>query len=291
MTPFQSRHLDSEHIKNLSVIGFVSFAAVVHSHIYWVYSIICIAYHKITPNEEDSPAVIRWRLNKSKANISNSKKKVHRHSRKKSLTSKPKPVIMPTIAPTKISLVASDNVDALLYSAPKQHRVPLLHALRTFPSNSGNLNKLINSQRKMPKRNNSTGHVNQNITSLPVLAEIKSRSSEDSYSSGSGTESTNYIGKKGRAYGLIRSTFQRSISADVILQTSNSSLSEEEGVTVIASKNKKRDAIFSLTRKFSSRKPAISEEKETKDITEEIKKHHRAKLFRNLPSWKKSTNK
>lgn len=66
----------------ISVIGFVS--ALVHSQIYWVYSIIYIAYHKITPNKQSIQK--------------DTKRK--KHGRKKSLTNIPKSAIIPTIIPT-----------------------------------------------------------------------------------------------------------------------------------------------------------------------------------------------
>lgn len=317
----------NDKMKELSVLGIVSFAAVVHSHLYWVYSIIYIAYHKITPNEETSP-VMKWRSkqqfkqNDSLQNTlitaaSKKKKKVHRHSRKKSLTNKPKSVIMPTIASPKVALVTSGTtVDALLSSAPKQHRVPLLHALRTFPSPSAkqshptfNIHQLIKSQRKMPKRSSSTGELNKDGCSLPALMEVETRNSEDSFSSGSGTDSSltpasgGSSSKKSRAMGLLRSTFHRSLSTDTMMinraSSSYSSLSEDENViAVVAAKKRKRDAILGLTRKFSGRRATASSNNspillssETVVIespgVDDIKKQQRMKLFRSLPSWKK----
>lgn len=336
ITPFSTRkqRSDDNKIKQMSVIGIVSIAAVVHSHLYWVYSIIYIAYHKITPNDEiPSPSTIKWRTNKFENDLnntlitSNKKKKVHRHhSRKKSLTAKPKSVIMPTIAPTKVAMITSgtNTVDALLSSAPKQHRIPLLNALRTFPSsnttakqhqNSFNIHQLIKSQRKLPKRSSSTGQLNKvNSSSLSTLIEAEGRKSEDSYSSSngscSGAESlpTHYqtTSKKSRAMGLLRSTFQRSVSTDAMIHKSSSfsSLSEDENIVVIAATTKKRnrDAIFGLTRKFSSRKNLKEEEQTCSETSllneqqqqqqqssavEDIKKQQRKKLFRSLPSWKK----
>lgn len=307
----------NDKMKDISVLGFVSFAAVVHSHLYWVYSIIYIAYHKITPNDEISP-VIKWRSKQFKQNDDNSvqntlitsskkKKKVHRHSRKKSLTSKPKSVIMPTIAPSKVTVVTSGTtVDALLSSAPKQHRVPLLHALRTFPSPSSsakqshpfNIHQLIKSQRKMPKRSSSTGELNKAVSSLPALIEVETRNSEDSFSSGSGTDSLAPTSKKNRAMGLLRSTFHRSLSTDTMMvnraSSSYSSLSEEETVNaVVVAKTRKRDAIFSLTRKFSARRTNNTNDSRPSETAfessgiDDIKKQQRMKLFRSLPSWKK----
>jgi hypothetical protein len=299
-------------MKQMSVIGFVSFAAVVHSHLYWVYSIIYIAYHKITPNDEMASPSIKWRSKQFKKDANstiittNKKKKVHRHSRKKSLTNKPKSVIMPTVAPTKVTMITSNSVDALLSSTPKQHRVPLLQAFRTFPSPNTtakqnslfNIHQLIKPQRKLPKRSSSTGQLNKVNSSLSTLMEVETRKSEDScYSShSSGAESsTHYTSKRHRAMGLLRSTFQRSVSTDSVIHKSNSfsSLSEEENIVVIATTTKKRnrDSIFGLTRKFSSRKnnkeePSCSETLVVESSVEDVKKQ-RTKLFRSLPSWKK----
>ncbi|KAG1059705.1 hypothetical protein G6F42_028222 [Rhizopus arrhizus] len=50
----------------------------------------------------------------------------------------------------------------------QQQKVPLFHALRTFPSSSSkNIHQLIKSHRKIPKRSNSTGHMRSNEALLP----------------------------------------------------------------------------------------------------------------------------
>ncbi|KAI8380058.1 hypothetical protein BD560DRAFT_388301 [Blakeslea trispora] len=48
-----------------TAIGIISIAAVVHSHLCWFYSIIYIAYHKITPAEQQKQT--KWKAHKGSA--------------------------------------------------------------------------------------------------------------------------------------------------------------------------------------------------------------------------------
>lgn len=112
----------NKELQKISVIGIVSFAAVVHSHLCWVYSIIYIAYHKISP----PPLAARRRtIDTSNSKKTKTKKK---HYRKKSLTSKPKTLI-PSI---------------------KSSSVPILHAYSTFPSTKkSSIHKILLQQRSL----------------------------------------------------------------------------------------------------------------------------------------------
>jgi hypothetical protein len=274
----------SEQVKQL--IGIVSFAAVVHSHLYWVYSIIYIAYHKISPHQHQQRATLRWKSGKFQqlqpTELSNKKKK--RHSRKKSLTSKPKAIIIPTTTTSKHKVITEQK--------------PLLQAFRTFPSPSNtkqsfNIHQLIKSQRKTRQRSTSD--------TLPALVEVTSRSSAEDTSSCNSTEIDEDLilvasssNKRNRALGLLRSTFHRSHSTGQILQQSNSfsSLSDEEFFEAGTKKRtRKRDAILGITRKFSGRRnPALdaADTHITATTTEDDDhKKTRAKLFRSLSSWKK----
>jgi hypothetical protein len=266
----------SEQVKQL--IGIVSFAAVVHSHLYWVYSIIYIAYHKISPHQHEERTTLRWKSGKFQQQQPEDKKS-KRHSRKKSLTNKPKAVIIPTTSKHKT-----------IATAETSSRKPLLKAFRTFPSPSStkqsfNIHQLIKSQRKTRQRSPSDV--------LPALVEVSSRSSaEEDTSSCNSTEleeeelifvATSNT-KRNRALGLLRSTFHRSHSTGQLLQQTNSfsSLSEDEFFDSNKKKTRKRDAILGITRKFSGRRiPSVD------DTVIDDDKKSRAKLFRSLSSWKK----
>ncbi|KAG2192147.1 hypothetical protein INT46_002963 [Mucor plumbeus] len=288
----------------------ISFYAVMHSHVYWVFSIIYIAYHQMTPHKSSLSGSTRWKypdgILKKKSKHSH-----QRHCKKKSLTHKPKTIIMPSTKPKAAIIALTTKVSHAnnAKEAISQQKIPLLHALRTFPSSSSkhplNIHQLIRSQRKIPKRNNSTGHIQ---TSNVILPPSLVNSEEDTSSDESSIQIQSIsMSKKNRAIGLLRSTFHRSNSTGQLKQRLNSSfssLSEDEGV-VIDAKKRKRDTIFGITRKFSSRKnvPAIATTATTKTTTttttdddqqivssvetDTKKSLNRTKLFRNLSSWKR----
>lgn len=280
------------------LIAIVSFAAVVHSHLYWVYSIICIVYHKISPHHHEQRAALRWKSTKfqRKNSAEQSNKKKKRHSRKKSLTSKPKAAIIPTT--NKHKFIKTAEIAVLEGN-------PILHASRTFPSSTNtkhsfNIHDLIKNQRKTRLRSPSDA--------LPALVEVNSRSSaEEDTSSCNSTELeedeeqlifVTSSSKRRRALGLLRSTFHRSHSTNQLLQQPSSllSLSDDEFLDMTTSAKKrtrKRDAILGITRKLSNRRNPTLENGITTHIpnvnatdNDDYKKT-RAKLFRSLSSWKK----
>ncbi|GAA5810124.1 hypothetical protein MFLAVUS_003543 [Mucor flavus] len=260
----------SKKMKQMSVLGFVSVAAIIHSQLFWVYSIIYIAYHKITPAEESQ--TLRW---KPKKDIPSKKK---RHHRKKSLTSK-KSVVIPTIIPTKGTVVINLGTTNTL---TQSQRAPPLQSFHTIPSTAKQAPVMIKSQRKLLLRSSSTGQLN--MSSLPALIEVDTRSSEESSVCSSTNEE--HVSKRDRAIDLLRSTFQRSHSSNSILRKSNSfssSFSSDEGIVVVEEKRRKRDAILGIRRKLSVKFIAHSNIL----AEEDTKKPTKPKLFRNLPSWKK----
>ncbi|KAL9540693.1 hypothetical protein MBANPS3_009541 [Mucor bainieri] len=281
---------NEDKIKQMSVIG-LSVYAVVHSHLYWVYSIL-------------------WRFPDNTHKKTKKKHPHQKHSKKKSLTHKPKAIIPSTKPKTAVIALTTKttHIDDAKHALVQQQKVPLFHALRTFPSASSknplNIHQLIKSHRKIPKRSNSTGHLNTHEASLPPsLVNSEEETSSDESSIHIQTLSPT---KRNRALGLLRSTFHRSNSTGHLkqgLNSSFSSLSEDEGV-VIEAKKRKRDTLFGITRKFSSKKnvPTLatiataadqhhSEEaspsSETKGSNATTTTTTRSKLFRNMPSWKK----
>ncbi|KAK4514844.1 uncharacterized protein ATC70_002449 [Mucor velutinosus] len=300
---------NDDKIKQMSVIG-LSVYAVVHSHLYWVYSILYIAYHQITPHKKPLNAA-KWRFPDSTHKKSKKKHPHQKHSKKKSLTHKPKAIIPSTKPKTAVIALTTKTThidDAKHALVQQQQKVPLFHALRTFPSSSSknplNIHQLIKSHRKIPKRSNSTGHLNAHEALLPPsLVNSEEDTSSDESSIHIQTLSPN---KRSRALGLLRSTFQRSNSTGHLkqgLNSSFSSLSEDEEV-VIEVKKRKRDTLFGITRKFSSRKNVPTLATTTTTTTAAADQHPketsppsetknstttRSKLFRNMPSWKKQS--
>lgn len=297
---------NDDKIKQMSVIG-LSVYAVVHSHLYWVYSILYIAYHQITPHKRPLSAP-RWKFPDSTHNKSKKKHPHQRHSKKKSLTHKPKAIIPSTKPKTAVVALTTKttNMDKAKDALVQQQKVPLFHALRTFPSSSSkNIHQLIKSHRKIPKRSNSTGHMRSNEALLPPSLV---NSEEDTSSDESSIHiQTLSLSKRNRAIGLLRSTFHRSNSTGHLKQGLNSSFSslsdEDEGV-VIGAKKRKRDTLFGITRKFSSRKNVPTLATTTKAAAAAADEHlvetspsaetknnntTRSKLFRNMPSWKKQS--
>ncbi|GAN01734.1 hypothetical protein MAM1_0011c01169 [Mucor ambiguus] len=300
---------NDDKIKQMSVIG-LSVYAVVHSHLYWVYSILYIAYHQITPHKKPLTSA-RWRLPDNTHKKSKKKHPHLKHSKKKSLTHKPKAIIPSTKPKTAVVALATKttDIDDAKHALVQQQKTPLFHALRTFPSSSSknplNIHQLIKSHRKIPKRSNSTGQLNTHAASLPPSLV---GSEEDT----SSDESSIHIQilsptKRNRALGLLRSTFHRSSSTGHLkqgLNSSFSSLSEDEGV-VTEVKKRKRDTLFGITRKFSSRKNVPTLATTTTTTTAAADQHPeeasplsetknsttttRSKLFRNMPSWKKQS--
>ncbi|KAI8327713.1 hypothetical protein EDC96DRAFT_531400 [Choanephora cucurbitarum] len=59
--------MDDKEEELSTAIGIVSIAAIVHSHLCWFYSIIYIAYHKITPTEQQKQ--IKWKAYKRNAPV------------------------------------------------------------------------------------------------------------------------------------------------------------------------------------------------------------------------------
>ncbi|KAF1802657.1 hypothetical protein V8B55DRAFT_1481868 [Mucor lusitanicus] len=300
---------NDDKIKQMSVIG-LSVYAVVHSHLYWVYSILYIAYHQITPHKKPLNNC-RWKFPDHTQKKSKRKHPHQKHSKKKSLTHKPKAIIPSTKPKTAVIALATKTtpIDDAKHALVQQ-KVPLLHAFRTFPSSSGknplNIHQLIKSHRKIPKRSNSTGHLINEVSLPPSLVNSEEDTSSDDSSIHIQTLSPI---KRNRALGLLRSTFHRSNSTGQLkqgLNSSFSSLSEDEGVVVIEAKKRKRDTLFGITRKFSSRKNVptlattttaaaagqhpeeVSPSSETKNSSSTTTTT-RSKLFRNMPSWKKQS--
>ncbi|KAI8637422.1 hypothetical protein BD408DRAFT_424537, partial [Parasitella parasitica] len=297
--PSNSNQIDK--LKDCKTRGFgLSFCVLLHSHLYWVYSILYIAYRQITLDKKSDLATDRTRKKK----IKHSHHK--RHAKRKSLTLKPKIIVIPTTKPKPTiakpkALVPVDNdnaKDALL-----QQKVPLLQALRTFPSSSSkkplHIHQLIKSHSTTVKRSNSTGHIRTGRRAGLLHPEEETSSDELSIQMQSLS-----ISKRDRAMDLLRLTFQRSNSTGHLKQGFDSSFSsEDEGGVVI--KKRKRDTIFALTRKFSSRKNAptiITTETTTTTTTDDdqsfetdanklpLPNSGRSKLFRNLASWKKDNH-
>ncbi|KAI9259126.1 hypothetical protein EDC94DRAFT_612414 [Helicostylum pulchrum] len=262
----------SKKMKQMSVLGFVSVAAIIHSQLFWVYSIIYIAYHKITPAEETR--TLRWR---PKKDIPTKKK---RHHRKKSLTSNKKTVIIPAIIPTKGTVVINLGTTNTL---TQSQRVLPLQSFHTIPSTTKQAPMIIKSQRKLLLRSSSTGQLN--MSSLPALIEVDTRSSEESSVCSSTNEE--HVSKRDRAIDLLRSTFRRSHSSNSLLRKSNSfssSFSSEEDIVVVEEKRRKRDAILGIRRKLSVK---VIAHHSNILADEDTKEPAKPKLFRNLPSWKK----
>ncbi|KAI9365764.1 hypothetical protein BD770DRAFT_79247 [Pilaira anomala] len=259
-------------MKQMPILWFVSLAALLQSQLFWVFSIIYIAYHKFSAKEKEK-RMLRWQ---PKIDVTRKKKK--NHQRKKSLTSKPKSVIIPPVIPTKgtVTISLGTTTATTTTPTPTQH-APLLYSFNTFPSPkqkhqlATTTSKMIKSQRKMLRRSCSTGQLN--ISSLPALIEVDTRSSEES--SICSSMSDDHMRKRDRAIGLLRSTFHRGhkSSNNLLLHKSNSAFSseeeEEESIVIVEEKRRKRDAFFAEEIKKQKQQPT------------------KPKLFRSLPSWRK----
>ncbi|CEP12221.1 hypothetical protein [Parasitella parasitica] len=303
--PDNSNQIDKP--KDCKTRGFgLSFCVLLHSHLYWFYSILYIAYHQITLDKKSVSA--NDRAHKKKAKHSHHHQ---RHAKRKSLTLKPKAVIIPCTK-LKTNTIAKPNPltekpvpvvnGESAKDAPFQQKAPLLQALRTFPSSSSkktlHIHQLIKSHSETVKRSNSTGHIRTRHAAGLLHSEEETSSDESSIRMQSLS-----ISKRDRAIGLLRSTFHRSNSTGHLKQGLDSSFSsEDEGGAVI--KKRKRDTIFALTRKFSGRKNVptaiVAAETTTTTTTDGDQSFEtdanklplpnntsRSKLFRNLASWKK----
>lgn len=281
-------------LKQTSVVGLVSMVAVLHSHIYWFYSVMYIAYNKMSPDNKASNR--RWRSYQGKIKHSNKRNLSHKKSEKRLS-------IISSAKPTSSTLLLKKSV-------------PLLKALETYPSakkQSFDIRQFIKAERKTPKRIHSTGHMKFSESKLQPLIEVDTRqqvpmvvvsSSDDEVITG---KLTNQIGRKrsnskrDKALILLRSTFHRSSSnnsnkENLTATTTTSLSSEEQQVPApVPKKRRRRNTLLGITRKFSARnnssssfsqKQSSSEESLPSIQSEPTKKESRSKLFRSLPLWK-----
>ncbi|KAI8881121.1 hypothetical protein K501DRAFT_286524, partial [Backusella circina FSU 941] len=222
----------SSSLKQISVVGLVSMVAVLHSHIYWFYSVMYIAYNKMSPNGR--PTKTRWRSYQGK--IKHSTKSAHKQ-REKRLS-----VVSPVI-PVSTALLLKKSI-------------PILKSLETYPSakkQSFDFRQFIKSERKVPKRIRSTGQMGCFDSKLQPLVEVPTivvSSSDDEvfaskHTTKMGRKRSN--SKRDKALILLRSTFQRNNSSKENV-TSMSSDEQQQNPTPAPKKRRRRNTLLGITR-------------------------------------------
>ncbi|CEG81345.1 hypothetical protein RMATCC62417_15560 [Rhizopus microsporus] len=130
--PMQQVLINPMKTKNLSTIGVLSIVALLHSHIYWFYSIIYIVYSKMSVQDRKRPR--RLRLKRQKENMHSTKSQDISSS-----TIKTTDHIDNTSIDTKTSSVDNNatahlNDNSVMTKQSRRQNIPLLHAVRSFPT-------------------------------------------------------------------------------------------------------------------------------------------------------------
>lgn len=261
----------SSSLTHTSVVGLVSMVAVLHSHIYWFYSVMYIAYNKISVN--DRPTTTRWRSYQGKI----------KHSKKR----------CPKKRENRLSVVSPAVSTALLL----KNSAPILKSLETYPSvkkQPFDIRQFIKAERKIPKRIRSAGNMGcydsklQPLVEVPTIVALLSDDEAAKPTTQMGRKRSN--SKRDKALILLRSTFQRNNNSK---ETVTSMSSDEQQQA--PKKRRRRNTLLGITRKFSARnhssssfhqKQSNSEESLPCTQSEPIAKKEPRKLFRSLPLWK-----
>ncbi|PHZ09549.1 uncharacterized protein RHIMIDRAFT_263133 [Rhizopus microsporus ATCC 52813] len=189
--PMQQVLINPMKTKNLSTIGVLSIVALLHSHIYWFYSIIYIVYSKMSVQDHERPR--RLRLKRQKKSI---------HSTKPQDTSSSTIKTTNHIDNTSIDIKSSSidnnatthlNDNNIMTKQSRRQNIPLLHAVRSFPTRF---------QQKIQLKKRKRAHSSPCSTSI------------EADQAGSDTAKpltrTNSERKRGRAMTLLRATFRSS---------------------------------------------------------------------------------